>query len=367
VTASGRHRDPDPAAASRVIHVPGRTQGVRKLRGDGIEFVNGTGASGQSVPPYVTLDWLLRHRVWDRVDVLHLHHVDFESRTALRSALAECRRSGVGVAFTAHDVVPVFGTRSAQHRRLRELAAWGTPFICLTPATETDVRRRFPDALTAMIPHGYVAAPGTAARPPERSGGSTRFLVYGSLRPNRDIELLLACWRFSRVLRDSTMHLLLRAPSRRSLVEDATAWQAVRDHAVDPRLHVDVRPFPSDGELDAAMAAADCLILPYRWASHSGQLEHAFDLGVLPVAARTGYLPDQVALHDGRAPEPEWFEWPADRPYEHGARLLDALERAHRAIQGGWRAPDIRAFAAYRRREQADILAAHRSVYEACR
>lgn len=357
---------PAPGAV-RVVHVPGRTQGVRKLRDGRIEFVNGTSGTGQVVPEHVSLDWLLRHQPWDRIDVVHVHHVDFEPRRTLRSVLAECRRAGVGIAFTAHDLMPIFGDRTEHHRRLRELTTWDVPFICLTGTAQTEVRRRFPDVRTTTIPHGYVAVPGTPTRPPARGPGPTRFLLYGSLRRNRDVELALACWRFSPALSHSTMRLLLRAPSRRSLAEDGSTWQAIREHAVDPRLQVDVRPFPSDREVDDAIASADCLVLPYRWASHSGQLEHAFDLGVLPVAARTGYLPDQVALHNGLAPEPEWFDWPGDRPYEHGAQLLEALERAHTAIQAGWRAPSSELFVQHRTREHAAILADHRSAYLACR
>jgi glycosyltransferase involved in cell wall biosynthesis len=374
VTTSGSSTQAGPAMPSshgaapiRVLHVPGRTQYVQKLEDDGIQLVNLATVGELTIPGDVTLAWLLRHRPWDQLDVLHLHHLDFEPRRDLRAALADCRRADIGVVFTAHDLSPIFGDRATHHRRLRELAAWDVPFVCLTPAAEAEVHRRLPAVRTVMIPHGYVASPGTPTRPPERDPGPTRFLLHGSLRRNRDIELVLACWRFSRALADTTMHLLLRAPSRASLVEDSRTWQAIGEHAVDPRLQVDVRRFPSDRELNDAFAAADCVVLPYRWASHSGQLEHALDLGVLPVAARTGYLPDQIALHDGLAADPEWFEWPAGHPYEHGARLLEALERAHAAIQDGWRSPHAEAFTEHRRREHATVLAAHRTVYESTR
>jgi hypothetical protein len=144
-------------------------------------------------------------------------------------------------------------------------------------------------------------------------------------------------------------------------------WQAIREHAGDSRLRVDVLPFPADEEVNEAVSGADCLLLPYRWASHSGRLEHAFDLGVLPVAARTGYLPDQVALHRGLVAEPVWFGWPADAPFDHGAQLLRAMQRAHRAIQDGWQAPGPGEFAEYRRGEHKQVMASYRALYEARR
>lgn len=349
--------------AIRVLHVPGRTPYARKLCDETIQILNATTVDGLAVPRDATLAWLLEHRPWDWLDVVHLHHPDFEPIPRLRSVLAECRRAGKRVVFTAHDLIPVFGDRATHHRRLRVLAEHGVPFVCPTPAAETAARQRFA-ASTVVVPHGYVVAPGTLPRSTGREVGDTRFLIYGSLRRNRDVELVLACWRFARHLAETTMHLLLRAPSRASLADDSDVWRAIREHAADPRLRVDVLPFPTDAEVNTAMAAVDCLLLPYRWASHSGQLEHAFDLGVLPVAAQIGYLPDQVALHHSLVPEPVWFDWSDDAPFDQGARLLEAMQAAHKAIQDGWQARDVEKFADHRRCEHTDVMAAYRTLYE---
>ena len=346
----------------RIVHIPGRTPYARKLRGDDIYIVNGTTSGEFAVPEDVTLAWLMDRWPWDWFDVVHLHHIDFEPVPLLRAALAACRRAGKRVVFTAHDLSPVFGDRTTHHRRLRILAEHDVPFACLTSAAEADIHQRLP-VRTIVAPHGYVAQPGTPQRQILRESGPTRFLMYGSLRSNRDVELVLACWRFARDLRESTMHLLLRAPSRRSLAEDAAVWEAIRAHTADPRLRVDVLPFPSDDDVNGAVAQSDCLLLPYRWASHSGQLEHAFDLGVLPVAARTGYLPYQAESHDGLVSEPEWFSWPAGEPFGHGARLLAAMQAAHGLIQNGWCAPHRERFAHHRQNEHTEILAAYRTLY----
>jgi glycosyltransferase involved in cell wall biosynthesis len=352
--------------AIRVAHVPGRTPYARKLHDERIQILNGTAVGGVTVPYDLTLSWLLDHRPWTWLDVIHLHHPDFEPISRLRTVLAECRRAGTRIVFTAHDVTPVFGGRAAHHRRLCVLAGHDVPFVCLTPTADSDVRRRFA-VRTSIAPHGYVAAPATRPRRTRRAPGHTRFLIYGSLRQNRDVGLVLACWRFARLLAESTLHLLLRAPSRASLAEDAEVWQAIREHAADPRLLVDVLPFPNDDEINQALAKADCLLLPYRWASHSGQLEHALDLGVLPVAARTGYLPDQVALHNGLAAKPLWFDWSDGAPFEQGARLLTAMQAADTAIQDGWQPPDTVLFGEHRRREHSQVMAAYRALYEGTR
>lgn len=349
--------------ALRVVHVPGRTPYARKLADRNMRIVNEATVDGVAVPRDTTLAWLLDHRPWDWLDVVHLHHVDFEPLPRLRAVLAECRRARKHVVFTAHDMHPIFGNRVAHHRMLRTLADADVPFVCLTPAAEAEARWRF-GARAVAVPHGYVAEPCTPPRPGPRRSGPTRFLVYGTLRSNRDVELLLACWRFGRDLEQSTLHLLLRAPSRAGLTEDDRAWRAIREHSADARLCVDVLPFPSDREVNEAVAAADCMVLPYRWASHSGQLEHAFDLGVLPVAARTGFLPNQVELHHGLVDAPVWFDWSDGAVFEYGARLLDAMRQAHAAVQDGWEASNLEKFGEHRRREHAQILASHRALYE---
>lgn len=348
--------------AIRVVHVPGRTPYARKLRDQVMQILNLTSVDGLDVPRDATLAWLLEHRPWNWLDVVHLHHLDFEPIRRLTTALAECRRAGKQVIFTAHDLTPVFADRATHHRKLRMLAEHDVPFVCLTAAAEVEARWRF-GARTSLIPHGYVAEPETAARLVPRKPGPTRFLVYGSLRCNRDVELLLHCWRFARHLRETSLHLLLRAPSQASLTEEGDAWRAIREHAADPRLAVDVLPFPSDDEVTEAVAGADCLVLPYRWVSHSGQLEVAFDLGVLPVAARTGFLPDQVAVHRGLIDEPVWFDWSDGAEFLYGARLLTAMHEAHAVIQDGWQASDLTEFAAHRWREHAAVLAAYRTLY----
>lgn len=348
----------------KVAHVPGRTPYARKLSGGSIEIVNDRSVEGCDFPRDVTLAWLMKRRPWDLIDVVHLHHLDFEPVELLRQVLAECRRAGRRVVFTAHDVTPVFADRVTHQRRLRALAEADVQFVCLTARAEGEVRRRF-GVRTVLAPDGYVAEPGSVARTESRPAGPTRLLMYGSLRRNRDVELVLHCWRFARRLRDTVLHLLLRAPSRAALAEDAAAWQTIREHAVDPRLVVDVLPFPTDAQTSAALADADCLLLPYRWASHSGQLEHALDLGALPVGSRTGFLPDQVAIHSGRVDEPVWFDWSDGAEFTYGARLLAGMERAHTMIQDGWSPMDLPRFAAHRRREHEEVLAAHDAAYAA--
>jgi|GEM_PF-1697530 len=356
--------------ALRVLHVPGRTPYARKIRSERFRIVNETVTpQGLAVPRDASLQWLLAHRPWHEFDVLHIHHVEFESPETLALALRETRKAGKRVVYTAHDVAPVFGDPAAHLARHEILAGNGVPFVALTEASGRDLRAALGGSLDlTTIPHGFVIRPERASR--YRAAGRsttrtpTRFIVYGSARQNRDIESVLHCWRFARRLRDTTLHLLLRAPSRAGLAAEGAAWQAIREHAADPRLLVDVLPFPTDDEVAEAVAAAHCLVLPYRWASHSGQMELGFDLGVRVAASRTGYLADQAGMHAGLVDEPTWFDWDDGAEFAYGERLLAAMEQAHDVVQRNGGTAGRAAFAGARREEHDRVLASYQRLYE---
>lgn len=346
----------------RVVHVPGRTPYARKLVSAAFQGVNGVIAGGIDIPRDVTCRWLLTHKPWDWFDVVHLHHIEFEPIVLLKKLLWECRRARKRVVFTAHDLAPIFISTVEYNRRLRLLVSEGVPFVCLTERSCRDVRAKVA-ADCVVIPHGRDGA--ALPERPVRAAGPTRFLIFGSLRSSRDIELVLNCWRFAPSLGDSELRLLLRAPSRASMVSEESTWRTICMHAADTRLGVEVRSFPTDQEIRHALMHSDCLVLPYRWASHSGQLEAAADAGTLALASRIGYLADQAAMHHGLSAEPSWFDWADGNKYAYGERFLTAMEDAHARIQSGWQAPGPAQFSAHRDAEGAAILAAHGRLYGA--
>jgi hypothetical protein len=108
---------------------------------------------------------------------------------------------------------------------------------------------------------------------------------------------------------------------------------------------------------------ADALLLPYLFGSHSGQLERAFDLNLLPVCSSVGYLQDQYQVHKGLISEPIWFEWADGHHPVYGERLVAALETVHRRLtQAPPRGLD-NDFLDFRRLEHAQLLDSHASIY----
>lgn len=351
---------------TRVVHAPARTPYARKLTSEHVEIVNGTSPHGaEAVPRDMSLRWLLEHRPFNWFDVLHLHHVEFDDLPTLKSVLSECARSRRRVIFTAHDIRPVFSGRVDYHRKLRALVDARVPFVCLTEASGAEIRRRFGNQVeTVTIPHGYVVPPSAvpSRRPP--GSGHARYFLFGSLRDNRDITTVLYNWRFGRHQHDTSLSVLLRAPGYINLIHEKDRWAALLATAVaEPRLQVDVLPFPTDVEVAETASGCDALILPYRWGSHSGQLELAFDLGLVPVASAVGYLRDQYRCHTEVIDEPVWFDWSDGAEYAYGARFLAALDEAAERLHKGHRLAPSKEFGEHRIEEHAAIMATYLEVY----
>lgn len=353
------------AQRMRVVHAPARTPYARKLTGKHVEIVNGTAPHGTEVVPRdMSLRWLLEHRPFTWFDVLHLHHVEFDHLPTLKAVLAECARSHRRVIFTAHDVDPVFSGTLDYHRKLRALVDARVPFVCLTETSRAEIHRRFgSQARTVTIPHGYVVPPSAVPAHRPSDTGQARYFLFGALRENRDISTVLYNWRFGRHQQDTSLSVLLRAPGRINLQQEQDRWAELSATATsEPRLQIDVLSFPTDQEVVEAALTCDALILPYRWGSHSGQLELAFDLGLVPVASAVGYLRDQHRLHAGVVDEPVWFDWSDGSEYAYGARFLTALDEAVERVRAGYRPPSAE-FTEHRLEEHLAIMAAYQEVY----
>ncbi|SDU47445.1 hypothetical protein [Jiangella alkaliphila] len=348
----------------RVVHLPARTPYAWKLQSREFRILNGTEIpSGDTLPAAVDAAWLLEHRPLTWLDVLHLHHIDFENLATLERLLDACLGNGVTVVFTAHDTRHMIGNSEDFTARLRMLHSAEISWVCLTEgsvAQLTEVLAERPHA--AVIPHGYVAAPEMLAGLERETSYSPRYLMFGASRASRDQLSTMANWSLGITDPQSTLHLLLRAFSPADFADGGRAPLLLETARRDPRIRLTMRPYPTDEEVVRAGLATDALLLPYLWSSHSGQLELAFDLNLLPICSRTGHLPEQYELHKGLVEEPEWFDWSQGHPNLFGERFLTALENAVARL-GSRAGPLDREFLDYRAQEHQVILEQYAHVY----
>ncbi|MEV2279208.1 hypothetical protein AB0I72_26885 [Nocardiopsis sp. NPDC049922] len=348
-------------ARIRVVHVPARTPYARKLSSEHVGIVN----SADGVPRDLTLRQVLGRRPLTWFDVLHLHHIEFDDLSTLRLVLSECARARRRVVFTAHDLEPIFTPRSQYRRKLRLLAEWRVPFVCLTPGSEAEVRRRWRPETTVLAPHGYVAPPQRFPGRDRQCTPEARYLLFGALRDNRDVTTVLYNWRFGRRQQETSLTLLLRSPGSINIEQERDRWELIATMATaEPRLRVELAPFPTDAEVVSTAQGCDALILPYVWGTHSGQLELAFDLGLLPITSDVGFLREQYQQHDGLVPEPVWFDWSDGAEYAYGERFGRALEQAVGLMEKNAPVRDADAFAQHRREEHQRVMSIHHELYE---
>lgn len=353
----------------RIVHLPARTPYVRKLSASTFRIVNGSPLdSGEVVPSDVSAQWMLDRRPFTWFDVLHLHHIEFEPAAELERLLDACRSEEKRVVFTAHDTSPMFSAAEDLVHRLSLLAKAEVAWVFLTRGSirsSAELLPVLPDH--TVIPHGYVASPDSLRGHERRQSDSRRrYMLYGSVRPNRDHLSTVVNWSLGLRGDDERLRLMLRAFSP---ADFSAGGHKIMDllaaASADPRIEAVMRPYPTDSEIVASGLESDALLMPYLWASHSGQLELAFDLNLLPVCSDVGFLRDQAQLHGERVTEPVWFDWTMGLPYLFGERYLAALEQARDRlrVQG----PQLldRDFLDYRREEHKQILASYDAVYRA--
>lgn len=352
-------------ASIRVVHLPARTPYAWKLQSRDLHILNGTELpGGDTVPGAVDAAWLLEHAPLTWLDVLHLHHIDFEDLATLERLLDECLSHGVRVVFTAHDTSPMVGNAQDFTARLRLLHCAEIDWVCLTEGSVSKLAEIMGERPQAtVIPHGYVAAPEPlAGLEREPSNSAARYLMFGASRASRDQLSTMANWSLGIDDPGSSLHVLLRAFSPADFADGGRAPLFLELAGRDPRIRLTMRPYPSDEEVVRAALAADALLLPYLWGSHSGQLELAFDLNLLPVCSMAGHLPEQYEQHKGLVEEPEWFDWSQGHPNLFGEKFLTALENAAARLGSKPRRLD-RKFLDYRAHEHQTILARYARVY----
>lgn len=350
--------------ALRVVHLPARTPYVRKIVSADFAILNGATTEHGVVPTAVTADWLLDRRPLDWLDVLHLHHIEFDDLALLERLLTACADSSVHVVITAHDVAPMFGTAEDFQTRLELVASSRASWVGLTAASIETLQNQIPGLPpVTLIPHGYVVNPDDLTSKTRLNiDTAPEYLLYGALRPNRDHLSTIANWSLSISDATARLNLLLRALSPADFDRhNVPALLAITKS--DPRIQASMRAYPSDHEVVTAGLQADALLLPYLFGSHSGQLELAFDLNLLPVCSSVGYLKDQYHVHKGLVGEPIWFDWTEGHPFLFGEKFAAALETAHLRLKHTARRSLSNDFLEYRRAEHAQFLDSHSTVY----
>ncbi|HUG86395.1 MAG TPA: hypothetical protein VMM13_17645 [Euzebya sp.] len=283
--------------------------------------------------------WLENHA--DRIDLAHLHlgheHRSTAELVRVMDVLEGCN---VPVVATVHEIQVPHRPPPPDVRLLIEVAPRVQRLITLTRGAAAEIEGRV-GIRPIVIPHGPVLGSGNIQRARRQRAMFVRddlpvLLHAGHLNPNLDWQSVVEAARRTRGRRRV-----------RILVQQQQAEQILPVVKGLAFIEVVVLAGLTQGELVAELAAAHCLVLPYRWGTHSGLLELAADVGVPVVATEAGYLDQQhpvlsVPLTAGSADVGHLVravDVAADAPgaivsIQDRERALSAFLQGHRRIYG---------------------------------
>lgn len=187
--------------------------------------------------------------------------------------MARCR--GVQIAWTIHNVAPHETRYPILQRALyRTLGRLISGCICLSNYALAEVQRTGlvqQNAITAVIPHGHYRS----SYPDSPSGSDYRKRVgidscaiviafIGSIRPYKNVELLIEAFRTLRKDREDIWLILAGEPMSTELGDHVKNLCAGDDHIV-----AELR-FASSAEIAEILSASDLITLPFSEITSSG-------------------------------------------------------------------------------------------------
>lgn len=187
----------------------------------------------------------------------------------------------------AHDPQPLAGDRSWGRR---EIEWWSLrqadAVIALSDLVAHQLTGRLKIASDRVHRLTFCALPRRADRHPAVvKSGAPRVLFIGRIKPYKGIDLLLGA---TERLRQAGQSFTLR-------IAGDGDW-ARHQGEIERLGHIEtVNRWLSEDEVDAEVAQADIIVLPYRAATQSGVVSVAAAHGIRLVATPVGGLPEQLA------------------------------------------------------------------------
>ena len=235
--------------------------------------------------------------------------------------LVRFRIKGVKIVWVINNKLPHDGDRQWARRMMRWLIRMSYRVVILCTDSVNTVRkldgneRRWKDKIV-LLPHpnyinSYKASPAAPA-----DSGFLRILFFGSIRPYKNIDILIAAFR---ELRNPRIHLTIAGCAR---AEEYRRYIESLAYGVDNiRLILNYIP---DDEISSLVSAADMLVLPYdnETTLNSGVVILACSMRKTCITPRIGTVKD---FSDSSL----MYTYEYDTQLEHRDRLTEQILRAY--------------------------------------
>ncbi|OJI09370.1 MAG: hypothetical protein COV08_01305, partial [Candidatus Vogelbacteria bacterium CG10_big_fil_rev_8_21_14_0_10_49_38] len=325
-------------------------------------------SSEETIPFEVTYGWIAKYReqvqLWDSFDVVHIHYgFEFEDIKTVETALDLVRSHRKPVVFTCHELQSVHGIPDDQYQQYISLILkHADAVITLTDVARRELTSTWRVTDTVVIPHGFVTQPQCKDPSPD---AVPEVLFFGTLRPNRDVVTTFVNAVFG-TMDQYHISWVTRPFTANQLDESARLRLALSLAAGNPRVRIELVLPLTDDEVSNRMRCADILALPYNWAGHSGQLELAYDCGLLPVVANVGFLAGQHQLwprENLSTPDAIEVNWSDGKSWLYQARFLQGLRDALKVLPDFRHSIDLEQRKSFRATEHEQFQDSHLAVY----
>lgn len=225
-----------------------------------------------------------------RPDVLHWQEPSGFIKAAFAAVTVIAARRSRTTAVTIHDPVPHVGRDSRVAARLARLRRFTRALVdrlflhgpaCVDQYQRDYLRAAAPDPRVRLTEHGVLLPPADLRPAPE----PFRMLMFGRMEAYKGLDTLAAA--LERLVHDGGQVRAEIAGSGPELDRLAPRFASLPNVTVE-RMFVPAR------SLIDRIAAASCVVLPYKEASQSGVLAAAFAGGRFVIASRVGGLVDLV-------------------------------------------------------------------------
>lgn len=357
---------------TRVLHLPCNTPYVKKIHNElsGLRISNGTVLSGgEIIPDDISFEWVLKkaddESFWSSFDIVHIHYgFELEQFCYVSETLGMFSKKNKPIVYTYHEECSVHGVVQSEYENLvRLIVGTSQKVITLSEAAVKSFHQITGKTAVELIPHGEVVPSDSDLFGYSRTKNiKPNILLFGSLRPNRDLATSMINLSLGVGL-PCTVTLLTRPVNARQLTESASLRTAISMSAHPDVSLQFVLPL-SDSELVKRVVAADILVLPYSFAGHSGQLELAFDCGVIPVITNVGFMQSQILNWPKNfAEQVQVVDWSDGKHWTYPTRLVEKVRDAIRLIPAIQPTIDMEGRKLFRRNEHQTFLQKHLEVY----
>lgn len=290
----------------------------------------------------------------DSYDVVHFHFEHYLIAAAqLEELIQYFKQNNKPIIWTCHDRKSLI-SKTDNHTHESLLYRYSDAITTLTPGCKRWLEVTFgKEKEIHVIPHGYIAHPGIVEH--ERTTMKIEkdpnliTIHIGDFRRSKDVMPAIHEILNDPELENARLQLIYRETEK--MPQDGhEQYQELLRMLPHPRIQtISMKNIP-DQVMITAFLRSHAILLPYRWGTHSGQLELARDCGC------------HVAVSDVGFYEEQWDEiktWPVD---DNGKWASGNIARVIKEIL---KSPSLEPAGAWRLEEFRKILKNHEEMYSA--